>query len=548
MGLRLLIAIALLLIPGAAAAGIRAVYVAKLRPSMEIKRADNGDMDADLGYGRRLLVRGGEAFIVQERLTGRIVTRLEDLDAAAPAAEPTGYAEPALVPKGAATVRGRAGEGFDWPEPSQRLPSPVFVISRDPALAGLADALSAVFRAQNILFKLDNPESAGFGRHQYRTLLTLGAPLRLHDLELAVAEPLNEPLDPTGLAAEAESRSALVRRLEMDRGEQKRRTRQASISRAFYGEGKLWAITDGGKLFGIAEGGDTLQHHMMRQPVLDGCTSGAPVVLTGKASGGGGWELQRLRDGRWTLERRIAREGDRAVALTCAAGRIVLLTNRRIIEIAGDAVEAVALQKPLEGRGVTSALHVAGDHLFLGRNAGEWGGGMVRIDRRSGAAVGIARSEAGGLCGGPLNTDCDPVHGIATVPWEPTCVAAAVGLQHMLSHGRIAKVCGTEVHQLLARPADPYLDGAELKEAQKGGFGSIAFYGLAAVGDRLLAVGKDSIHRIAADGSDSVQRWPLFKNVEGVLVSFELPEAVLVVTTINGPVSLGGGAPMLVPR
>src|SRR5688500_5974947 len=67
----------------AAVAGLRAVYVPGMGESAEIRIADNGDIDAELSGGRRLFVRGGHAFVVEERLTGPIVHRLEDLEALA---------------------------------------------------------------------------------------------------------------------------------------------------------------------------------------------------------------------------------------------------------------------------------------------------------------------------------------------------------------------------------------------------------------------------------------------------------------------------------
>ena len=80
---RLLMLVALALAPAAAAAGTRATYVDDHGPRQTLVIADNGDLDVELRRGQHLVVRGGRAFIVEERLTGPIVTPLEELEAAA---------------------------------------------------------------------------------------------------------------------------------------------------------------------------------------------------------------------------------------------------------------------------------------------------------------------------------------------------------------------------------------------------------------------------------------------------------------------------------
>ena len=69
------------LFPSAALADIIAVYSARFGSGYRVEIADNGDMRADLEAGQVLLVSGREAYLVEERLTGPIVTRLEDLTA-----------------------------------------------------------------------------------------------------------------------------------------------------------------------------------------------------------------------------------------------------------------------------------------------------------------------------------------------------------------------------------------------------------------------------------------------------------------------------------
>jgi hypothetical protein len=46
------------------------------------------------------------------------------------------------------------------------------------------------------------------------------------------------------------------------------------------------------------------------------------------------------------------------------------------------------------------------------------GGGLRRIDRRSGEITVVGQNSTGELCGGQLNTGGDPVNGVAAEPCE----------------------------------------------------------------------------------------------------------------------------------
>lgn len=55
-------------------------------------------------------------------------------------------------------------------------------------------------------------------------------------------------------------------------------------------------------------------------------------------------------------------------------------------------------------------------------------------------------------------------------------------------------------------------------------------------------------YRLPADGSATHESLPRFTRVEGVLVSFALPDMVLVVTGIDGRASLSGSVPIMAVR
>ena len=211
----------------------------------------------------------------------------------------------------------------------------------------------------------------------------------------------------------------------------------------------------------------------------------------------------------------------------------------------------VAFSQPLRRSFITTT-HVTPTSIFVGFNVGEFGGGLRRIDRKTGDVAAIDSNESGDLCGGPLNSECDPVTGIETIPWKPDCVAVAIGLNHFLSHGRIVEVCDGRVRRLYVKSypwrGDPRLAPRPRDDAghqDREPYPSVAFYGLTRRNETLWAIGIDGIYEIESDGTVRSAPLPVFKWVWEFNVSFDLPHVVLVFSSGR---STGIGIPMLAPR
>jgi hypothetical protein len=69
----------------------------------------------------------------------------------------------------------------------------------------------------------------------------------------------------------------------------------------------------------------------------------------------------------------------------------------------------------------------------------------------------VEKTSSNDLCSGPLNTGCDPVNGIAIEPWKPDCVTIAIGLVHLMAHGRLVEVCGDNMRTLYSKPFEQEL-------------------------------------------------------------------------------------------
>lgn len=592
---RLLLLVALALVSTAATAGTRATYVDDQGQRRTILIADNGDIDAELYMGKHLIVRDGRAFIVAELLTGPLVTPLDALEAAATeraaaprpqispeleaatrdavatmeataaemqaaAAEITAQDRPDNDPPGSETqppgpamaqregiqVNGRAGRSYYV----QRFNQVFAVISDDPALAPIGAALLRAIEAERTLDRVAGnifPPPGPMDPEEVR-ILSSGTPIQYYSSALGAVEQVTLPA--IALPAEPETGAAVRARLAAEAA-----ARDAppapewDASRAIFAGGRLYLVAGNQRLMSLAEGELALTRHELGEPVLDVCVrEGEPIVLTGAVERSPRWTLRRLHDGQWQAERTLARDNDEPLALSCSTEGMFLLTSKRFIDL----TQARPVVLRLRGAGargiVTSVVHVAPQAVFVGLNSGEWGGGLMRIDRRSGRVTRIERNATGALCGGPLNTNCDPVHGLANIPWRPNCLAAAIGLIHFMSHGRLAMVCDDRVEQLY--PEVPGASGqrGRAEEDDEDDPGSTAFFGLAAIGNELLTIGDDSLHRVRSDGSATVTPLPRFTRVEGLLVSFVLPDVVLVITGINGRASVSGAVPIMAVR
>lgn len=321
------------------------------------------------------------------------------------------------------------------------------------------------------------------------------------------------------------------------------------LNRAVFADGLLWLLSDSGELSTIKQGEDARRQVDLGDRVLDICTrDGQLKAATCERDGCTTWTLREFRAGKWEAGRTIKTQGDELVALVCAGQGDLLLTSKRVIKLASAKTDSVALSDSLH-RWLIASVLATSDYLFVGSNKGEWGGGLQRIDLKTGKIKNIAKNATGELCAGPLNTACDPVNGIALQPGKPGCVAAAIGLVHFFPHGRIVEVCKDKVRRLYFKPYETGRDHAGKRETRDDEpFSTVAFFGLQEVHGQLWAAGIDGIYKFEADGKVVVTPLPKFDSVGKVAVSFELPEVVLVLTSINRRMSISGAAPMLVPR
>lgn len=71
----------------------------------------------------------------------------------------------------------------------------------------------------------------------------------------------------------------------------------------------------------------------------------------------------------------------------------------------------------------------------------------------------------------------------------------------MMAHGRLTMVCPDRTEQLYAAADREFEDPERAREAARGGYGAVAFFGLAATRNSLIAIGHNGLYRLASDGT-----------------------------------------------
>jgi len=237
---------------------------------------------------------------------------------------------------------------------------------------------------------------------------------------------------------------------------------------------------------------------------------------------------------------------DEPIALVNTSSGLAVLCVQTIRLLASDnrTWKEVKLQGKLRGGfQVTVASPLSGDSIYVGFNTGEWGGGLQRVDLRTGIVTSIERRETKELCAGPLNSDCDPVTGVIPDPQNKDCVLAAVGLVHMLSHGLILRVCGEKVSLVFEK--------SEMVDDFRGGKMKMteAFFGLVLAEDGgFWGITSEALYRFGSDGTTKEEHaLPKLKRVSGFLLNRELPGVIVLGTDVNWAVSVSGYTPLVIP-
>jgi len=278
------------------------------------------------------------------------------------------------------------------------------------------------------------------------------------------------------------------------------------------------------------------------QPVLELVRDHtAPVAITCDSKTCENWLVRRWTNHSWVVEGKATVSGE--TLLTATGGDyIALITNRRIVVFKKGIIKAIPYQPSRQESNarITSTLATP-SHIWIGRNAGEWGGSLERIDLATGKSRNIEKPidrrppgtmKVAGDAAYRLITN---VNGLLAAPWNPDCILVAQGLVHFDASGEIMQVCGSEEPKLFYH-------------ATLSGHQEVPFYGLAKSRDGgVWAAGINGLYEITANGRARRTPMPRFVPTGGAAISFMTPDLALVLTDIQRQTSMSGRDPMLVP-
>jgi hypothetical protein len=269
------------------------------------------------------------------------------------------------------------------------------------------------------------------------------------------------------------------------------------------------------------------------------------------------WVLRRDTEGRFVVE--VWRGNrfdhlaeiqltvqDAPVALMGSAGLPAVLSEKAVHYLANDNTwRVVELKGKLRsGVQVSAASLQGGSSIYVGFDVGEWGGGLQRVDLKTGAVTDIERRDTKNACDGPLNRECDPVTGVIPDPQSKDCVLTSIGLVHLgMSNGRMLRVCGSQVTQV----SEILLPDRENGTNKWGR--TEAFYGIApSLEGGFWGITYRSLHQFDAAGKQEREyALPNLESVSGIRLSRALPGVIVLQTDVNWAVSTSGYTPLVVP-
>ena len=288
--------------------------------------------------------------------------------------------------------------------------------------------------------------------------------------------------------------------------------------------GRLWLLTGDG-LVSFTEKDHLPRPENAGGDVSDMCSLDGVITVLTRGAEDTDYTLRHYDHGRWIDQAHISGVSAYIDAMVCDDHGVDILTAFSVISIRSGRVTTTRVDGDIH-HGYLSVLGTS-DTLYVGI-IGEYGGGLQVIDRGTGLVHTIDK-RGEGECEGPLNLMCDPVRGLAIIPWQPDCLALAIG--RWGEHGRITEACADKI---VARYTKPLADtGKRFGPPYSEPYGTMSFSGLDVSRGKLIATGTDGLYKMSADGKVTFSPWPKFRKVGPYRVSFADPDVVLVMVTTN---------------
>lgn len=207
------------------------------------------------------------------------------------------------------------------------------------------------------------------------------------------------------------------------------------------------------------------------------------------------------------------------------------MTPEQLMKVSNGKAHALRLNPAIEPDFGEYRLLSYGGALWVGVDAGEWGGAIRRIDPATGQVRTVSSEVWPGICSGPLSLECDAVFALAPSPWHKQCIVAAVGSLHMIVNGRLLEVCDARVKRLYFKRLDDEAMWEWIKhDSTEGGEPAltVSFHGFVQNKDELVALGFDGIYRFRDSSAPRISPLPSPLNIGGFGIARVAPDILLV--------------------
>jgi len=305
------------------------------------------------------------------------------------------------------------------------------------------------------------------------------------------------------------------------------------VRRAVFANQRLWVLVNGGKLWSLSEDSVAPTKEVGAGAVADLCVAdGHATVLTQTAGRSSGWEIRQYSAGSWKVIASLHFDGAPSNAFGCGDKRVVAVfdysqSRANMLAVIRDGNVQEGRLNGLIRQGQATHVLVHGNSAYVGTDAGEWGGGLQRVNLDNRLVESIDQLDTDNGCAGPLYFECDPVTGLSPLPGIPDCIALTTGLEHMSEEkGSVLSVCGRTVDRLYEQVSRVEPPSTALGQP---GTLKVVFRDLAASSRYIYASSAGGVYRIDPS-SRAAELLPMqhFKRIGAFTVGFGHPDFVAI--------------------
>lgn len=206
--------------------------------------------------------------------------------------------------------------------------------------------------------------------------------------------------------------------------------------------GVIWILGSDGELLRMPSI-DTSSFDVAERDVAEICADGTELRFL-QAGPMGVWSLKSSSSQSPLIS--ISKEDGQPLALVCSSHQSVIVTDKVIAVHEFSANKITPLSAPLYAGKYTAAIE--GRNLLVGIDAGEWGGGLRKIDIDNGSVAEINDNHPD-PCKALVNSLCRTVTSIIKDANNASCFVVASGLEHKYTSGRLVKLCENEFSILI---------------------------------------------------------------------------------------------------